>query len=124
MSDLKIDLKNRIISCLKERGRYTLPALANYPGIAELAEGDKHYGGDLEGEKANILYVKDVNTFFTSAIDELVEDGIIELKPVDLLAATVDGVVYNEYPIAEDVRVYPSTRWLPIDVRCGKNFPG
>lgn len=123
MSDIKIDLKNRIISCLKELGRYTLPALAKYPGIAELAEGDKDYGGELRGKKANILYVKDVNTFFTSAIDELIEDGIIELKPVDLLSAINDGVVYEEYPIAEAIRVYSSTRWLPVEVKWGKKFP-
>lgn len=123
MSDIKIDLKDRIISCLKERGRYTLPALAEFPGIAELAKGDKYYGGELRGKKANILYVKDVNTFFTSAIDELIDEGVIELKPVDIAAAIVDGVVYKEYPIAEDVRTYSSTRWLPVDVRCGKNFP-
>lgn len=122
MSDIKIDLKNRIISCLKEHVRYTLPALVYYPGIAELAEGSKIYGGKLGKKRANIIYVEDVNTDFVAAIEELMEDNIIELHEASPESVVIDGFMYK-YPIADSLEVYPSKRWLPIDVKQGKNFP-
>lgn len=77
------ELKKLIIDRLKVIHNESLVALANHPSIKEKAYGDKIYGAEYKGQKANIVFLIDTNDDFVNAIEELKAEGIIDVKPLD-----------------------------------------
>lgn len=113
------ELKKLIIDRLKVIHNESLLALANHPSIKEKAYGDKIYGAEYKGKNANIVFLIDTNNDFVNAIEELKSEGIIDVKPIDLLSTVLDGDIYD-MPIAKHVRIYAKPHWMPIELILNK----
>lgn len=123
--ELKEILKERIVTVIRKIGDYSLAALAVHPEMDDLSKGTLMYQGKEGRKRPNILYLKNVNIPFIQALEELSEANIIQAHPMSAVAASMDGVLYSDLPIAEGENFdkYTSMHWLPVSIKAGKNFP-
>lgn len=113
---IKVDeLKVLIIDRLKVIRNESLLSIAEHPNFKDKVRGDKVYGAEYNGKKANIIFLTGTNEDFVNAIEELKEEGMIEIKPLDILSSALDGFIYD-MPIAKKIRVYAEPHWMPVEL--------
>lgn len=99
-------MKNIIMRKLNEVG--------NGISFANLSRIDGFNGDLMYGiPEKNVYYWFSCSPEAIDALEELIAEGVIELKPTDKFVYFADGIVPH-YPIARQNRHYVSDRWLPV----------
>jgi hypothetical protein len=105
---LDLSLKDRIYEFIKSRSIEV--------SLIELQRNFPEFDGNIEWEvpEKNIVYWFGMSEKFVIALNELVNDRKINVKPVDPNVYTLDGIVIW-LPIAKRPNhSYKKPRWLPI----------
>lgn len=90
----------------------------------ELGDGISFAGlSHIEGFKGDFMYgFPDKNIYFwfscseeaIDAIEELISEGAIVLKPTVELVYLMDGIMPRNKKVAKKFRTYVEERWLPV----------
>lgn len=75
----------------------------------------KGFTGEFEwiDTKWNVVYWPKISEEAIEAMEDLVKEKKITVRPTNWLVYFIDGCV-PKYPIAKSIRNYKRTRWLPI----------
>ena len=100
-------MKNKILNKFKELGNgISFADLSHIEGF----EGDFMYGFPDK----NVYFWFSCSEEAIDALEELISEGTIVLKPTVELVYLVDGIMPRNKKIAKRIRPYVDKRWLPV----------
>jgi len=107
-------MKEEIIEAINRYGDIALTALKKR---VRNTSGDIDWQlSNQDGTARNVFVATDVNEKFIHSINELMNEGIIEVRSCDLLMVSFDGGDVYDYKIAKPNKTYKKMRWLPLVV--------
>jgi len=102
-------MKDQIVGLIRERR-----------GNVTFAEFARHFGAAFEGDigmcfaaNENIVLWPNMSEAFLDALESLLSDGIIGMKPTDPLVYIVDGLALT-LPVVRGRYKYKTPHWLPV----------
>jgi len=72
------------------------------------------YLQNTDGEARNVFVATDVNEDFIRSVNELMNEGAIEVTSCHPMIVSFDGGEIYDYKIAKPGKVYKKLRWLPL----------
>ena len=106
-------LKEQILEKVNKYDNVSFAEICEYPGF----NGDLYYGN----KEYNIFYWFSISQEAVNSIEELITEGLIEMKPTHERTYLLDGVAPT-FPIVKQKRKYKTPRWMPIIlVKANKN---
>lgn len=99
---------------MKEQILNIIQQLKGGVSFVQLEHRIEGFSGDLMwGVEGNIFFWFSLSQEAINALESLNKEGLIELKPTQLLVYLIDGAI-PDAPIAKQHRKYKSPHWLPI----------
>ena len=105
---MKQQLKEKILDHVMNRNHVSFAELMDFPNF----DGNKEW--ILTTPKAsNLVLWTHMSNEAIDAIDELIEEKKIVMRPACKLTYLVDGAGLK-YPIMKSIRHYKTPRWMPV----------
>ena len=107
-------MKEQIIEAISRYGDIALTALKRR---VKDTSGELVWDlGNKDGEARNVFVATDVNKEFIRSVNELMNEGIIEVTSCHPMIVSFDGGEIYDYKIAKSGKTYKKMRWLPLVV--------
>ena len=100
--------------------------ISKYEGVSfvELCNKIDGFSGDLalvNKDYDNIVFWNGLSEEAGEAINELLKQGLIVIRPTNILVYIIDGKV-PQLPVAKKLRQYKTLKWLPVALYTTKSY--